>query len=466
VNRSLAVIALGLASITSQTANAYDVQLDAETVFRAYETRSPSTATSWMRRRFVQDIHLSVTQPLAEQRPDRRVPQLRTVVQLRLSQEVGDTCFTAREQCFDPSDARVASTYQALATDGLLDAMLAYAELTGGPLDVAARLGRQLWIDPAGLARVDGVSARIAPADWAALSAVAGEQVRATSVAGSSAFEPPGVIRLDLSPRESLLASYAAAPTRTWHLAAKLEVGDESIVRAQASVREVFDDDGIVTRRVGLSLRSSPVAAVHLSTLAVVDAIDPALVLGNVSAHWQPGDVSLRASADVMRPRFDLGSIWAYFPTATVEQGELGMSVELTDVSEVGGGLRGRRTEVSNAPDHDAGVHAFVGTAVNRFQVSGEGYVWLGDLGDLWGADARVTRALNESLQAELGVSVQRVNDPARVAFDGVTVSSFARTAWQFTQHTQAAVELTHAYNRFVAHRFTALASLQFGAWR
>jgi hypothetical protein len=463
---ALSVIALALAGITGPAARAYDVQLDAETMFRAYEARSPSTATTWTRRRFVQNLQLSVTQALADEPNDQVLPRLRTVVQLRLSQDVGDTCFVGRDRCFDPSDANAATTFQALATDGLLDAMLAYVDVTGLPLGVEARAGRQLWIDPVGFARVDGLTARIAPAEWISLSAVGGQQVRGTSVAGSSAFEPPGVIRLDLPPREATLASYASPPTDTWLLGAALELGDESIVRAQASVRDVSDDDGLVMRRVGLSMRSSPIDTLHLSTLAVLDAADPALVLGHAGAHWQLNDVALRASADLMRPRFDLGSIWAYFPTATVEQGELGASVKISESSEIGGGLRGRRTEMRTASDHDAGLHAFVATSVQRFQVSSDGYVWLGDLGDLWGADARVARALSDWVQTEMGVSVQRVNDPARIAFDGVSVSEWARAAWRFTAQTQASLELAHAYNRVVTHRFTALASLQIGAWR
>jgi hypothetical protein len=445
---------------------AYDVELDAETLFRAYEVRAPTSSTTWTRRRIVQDLELRLSEALALPRGDRPSPRLHAVVQLRLSQDAGDTCRDSGDRCFDASDARAASTYQALAVDGVLDAMLAYVDVTGMPGGFEARAGRQLWIDPVGFARIDGASARLAPTAWLAVSAVAGLQVRATSVAGTSAFEPPGVLRMDLSPREQLLATHVSPASRTGLFAGALEVGDESIVRGQASMREVIDQDGLVMRRVGLSLRSSPLPALHLSSLGVLDATDWALVQGHLSARWLIDPVALRATLEVMRPRFDLGSIWAYFPTAAVEQAELGASANVSERTHVGGGLRGRRTRMRGEDDHDAGAHLFATTRVGSIDMNADGYVWLGDLGDLWGVDASASRHVSAWLRTELGVSAQRVSDPAQLDFDGVSVAEWMRAVWQLTPRTQASLELSHAYNRRVRHRLALLASLQLGAWR
>ncbi len=447
-------------------ARAYDVELDAETLFRAYEVRSPASSTTWTRRRIVQDLELRLSEALAAEHDDRLTPRLRSVVQLRLSQDVGDTCMVSHDRCIDATDSRVASTYQALAVDGVLDAMLAYVDVVGLPGDLEARAGRQLWIDPVGFARVDGASARLSPLPWLSVSAVAGVQVRATSVAGTGAFEPPGVLRLDLSAREQLLSTHVSPPSRTGLFAGSIEVGDESIVRGQASLREVIDQDGLVMRRVGVALRSSPLPSFHVSSLGVLDATDWTLTQGHLTAHWQVEPVALRATLETMRPRFDLGSIWAYFPTAAVEQAEVGVSTKLSEQSHAGGGLRGRRTRMPGSDDHDAGAHFFGSTRAASIEMNADGYMWLGDLGDLWGVDASASRHLSAWLRAELGVSAQRVNDPAQLRFDGVSVAGWMRAIWQLTPRSQASFEFSHAYNLRVRHRFTLLASLQIGAWR
>lgn len=456
---------------TSGAAHAYDVQLQAETLFRAYEVRAPATSTSWERRRLIQEVDLRLTEPLAQEVPGKLTPRLRVVVQLRLSQEVGNTCFVGSERCVDAGDSRSASTYQALAQDGVLDAMLAYAEAVDLPAGVEVRAGRLLWFDPVGFARLDGVNASVAPASWLSFAAVAGVQVRATSVAGTSAFEPPGVLRLKLSEREALLASNVSPPSTTRVLGASLEVGEEQLVRGQVSLRDVQDEDGLVMRRVGLSLRSSPHPSLHLASHAVLDVADLALALGSVHAHWQQEALSIRSSLEVRRPRFDLGSIWAYFPTSTVEQLESGLSAKLSPHAEVGGGLRGRRTKHralndTFADDYDAGTFAFTSVRVIGVDLTADGYLWFGDLGDLGGLDVYATRRVGSSLEIQLGTSLQRVNDTASARYDGLSVSEWLRASWGITEHTRAVLELNHAYNGVVAQRFSALASLQVGVWR
>jgi hypothetical protein len=466
-------------------ARADDVRIESDSAFQAYEVRSPGTSVFQTRRRLVTTAGFGWAHALADEPDDTgRTPRLTATVRLRLTQEFGDTCLVARALCVRATDPRDLAAFQPLARDTWIDVPTAYAEATGLPLGLEVRLGRQLHHDVMGMLRADAVRVRVEPWDTVALEALAGMLVRDTSLGGSPAFEPIGAPRLDVNV-DPTRAPFIAAPITTPLVLAALELGRTPIVRARLAFREMRDlasadatgahvEGGVLARRASLSLASQPLDALRLEADGVLDLLDTGPLTHRVIAARTGVSVRVsdawRVAARVERqvPRFDPGSIWAYFVTAPIAEAQLDADWTANERLTFGAGLRGRRAELGgqDGEDVDLGTEGRARARFGPLGVGGSMFVWSGDLGPMAGVLLDGTLRVDRTLQLEARVSVWHFDDANRPDLYGTTVSEVVGARWQVGDATSALVELEHAASRVVGHRFRAVLALRVEAWR
>jgi len=449
---------------------AYDVEVNVDTLFRAYEVRSGVARTFWTRRRFSQRLSLRLVEALAAETrsSDRQVPRLQVHVDLRFDRELGDTCLVRdAARCFTVTDGDVRTRYEPLADDGGLSLPIAYSQVDGLPLNMQIRAGRQLLWDPIGLARADGLRLSAVPFGWLSTSVVTGMLVRQTSVGGRDAFVPAGVPRLDLPP-DVLNADRRVEPPASARLfAASAYLGSLELARVGGHYRDVRDHTGVLQREAAVSLASRPVALLRLDAHGVLDTRTAALVDGQAEAAVHTGPATTRIRLRRQVPRFDYGSIWAYFAIAPTWQASLGTDVQLGDPLAFGLELRGRRLEPDGAPrELDLGLLGRARLERRRLAADVVGFAWDGDLGATHGVDAGGSYRLLRRLVVRARASIYRIEGVSAGLTSALTFGQVLGAAFRIAEGARGSVDLSHSYSGPVGHRLSLLAWLNVEAWR
>ena len=148
---------------------------------------------------------------------DDPTPRIAASLRLRLDHDFGDDCLVAYDLCVDATNENDAGAYQPIATDTLVDAPEAWVEVRELPASARVRVGRHAVFAPEGILRLDGGTAIVAPTGWLEAATFGGALVRRTTLLGTGAFEPQGVLRLDLPDSvEPSRVPYVSEPTTTW----------------------------------------------------------------------------------------------------------------------------------------------------------------------------------------------------------------------------------------------------------
>ena len=468
----LSAVALGfLLASRAAAVRADDVRVSAETAIQIYEVRSPGAAAFLARRRLVQTLGLTYARVLGdveEERAGRRVPRLAANVSLRLDQELGEDCLVTRDLCYVATLPGDPAFYQPLAEDTAIDAPEVWVEASGLPLDSRVRAGRQLHFDTIGLVRLDGASARAEPTGWLAAEVYGGLLVRRTSIAGTDAFAPQGIARIELDDVDRDRVPFLEEPATTWLAGGLVEVGDPRVARVRAGFREVQDEDGLVARRASLSVASQPVDPLRVSAAGVLDVHSRRVVDAWAEVRVIPHEaVTVRASGERHVPVFDWGSIWAYFPLVPIDEARLGADVRISDDVIAGAAGRVRHAEIEPGTDEtDFGGEGHVGLEVVGTDVRLSGFAWDGDLGPLAAVMLDATRPLAWWVSADLRVSLWHFQDPVRGVLDGTSISEALGVRFRLSDPTTLRLELSHAHSPVVGHRFRALVLLSIEVWR
>jgi hypothetical protein len=445
----------------------YDVQVTMDTEFRAYEVRSPTSTMFWARRRLVDSLGLRVVQPLSKRDKMGTGPRVQAQLSLRLYQEFGETCLVADDICVEATDPSESGSYQPLARDGQIDAPLAYVEANDLPFSARISAGRQLYWDRIGFTRFDGAGAGIDPWTWLHVGAFGGALVTNNSIGGSSAFVPQGVPRLKLDRQERERAPFVEPPINTWLVGATAEVGSIDMIRVGLSVRQLWEHKRIVQQRAGVGATSRPVEPLYFQSDAIWDLADLALIDAQVSAELRLNrEIALRAEGQRHVPRFDQGTIWAYFEVAPVWEEKLGATWEVTSALEVGGAVCGRHTDFENKYEHDAGIEGNSSIHLGVTQLGFSGFAWTGDLGPVWGANLDGQRTLLSWFVINGRLSLWRIDNVLRSEIKGTSLSETVGIDLRITENTILSSEISHAYSRVVGNRFWVFALLHLGAWR
>lgn len=445
---------------------AYDVALDVDTSFQAYEVRSPAAGVFWARRRLVDTLDLRLVQALGEQKNPAAGPKFESQLQLRLFQEFGDTCFVADDVCFDATDVNERGVYQPLASDGRIDAPTAYIEVSRLFEKMSVRLGRQLHWDRTGFARVDGISVRSQTWRWLSVETIGGVLVRDTSFAGSNAFVPQSVPRLELNRDEQRRAPYIETPTTTYIVGASIDGGESRIVRAGVSYRSLLEDDGLASRLGGVGAMSQAFDPILLDTNAVFDLVDGTLVDAQAASQLELADTTWRLSLERHVPRFDWDTIWAYFAAVPIWQESLSASWRATSKFEVGTTLGSRHALIDDRTEHDVGLDGYCDLGLYGYHFDLSAFGWTGSLGPVWGGDLRADRRLLSWLLAEAHLSLWKVEHALRSGIEGVSISETVGAKIRVTENTFLLSELTHAHSDAIGHRFSFFAFLHTEVWR
>lgn len=463
----LCACVLAVCGVASE-ARAYDVHIESDTVFQAYEVRSPGTSAFMTRRRLLQTLGFTFANPLVDEpNRDGSQPTLSAAVRLRLEQDFGDTCLLARELCVRATNERDAGVYQPLAQTTLVDLPSAYVDVSGLPLGILVRAGRQLTWDSIGFARFDGAFARATPFDWLAVEGLAGVAVRNTSLGGSSAFEVPGVPRLDLGNVDPTRVPFVAPPSTMRVDGAALELGRSQWARGRVAYREMVDGEGVVLRRVGVGLASEPTSRLRLQLDGVWDVLDGKNIAAAAAVTYDFSFLRLLVRGERNVPRFDPGTIWAYFAVAPISEGQINVTVKPTERSEVGGAFRARYAELgAEGSDVDWGGEAHGMLRVGPTRMSLAGSIWGGSLGPTSSLLFDLTYAFNSFLSFEGRASLWYFDDPLRANIYGVSLAEMAGVRWKIGEATSVLVELDHATSRVTGQRFRMMMSLHVGAWR
>ncbi|MBN1654875.1 MAG: hypothetical protein JXA30_13985 [Deltaproteobacteria bacterium] len=440
--------------------------LDVDTSFQAYEVRSPAAGVFWARRRLVDSLALRFIQPLEERKNPALGPKLEAQLQLRLFQDFGDTCFVSEDLCVDATEVEQRGVYQPLARNSLIDAPTAYLEVSRLFEKLRVRLGRQLYWDRTGFARVDGIRVQSETWRWLTIDTLGGVLVRDTSVAGSSAFVPQGIPRLRLNSEQQSRAPFVEKPTTTYFIGANLDAGEIRILRAGVAYRSLLENDGSATRLVGAGAVSQVFDPVLLDVNAVMDLFDAALVESRASSQLELDATTWALSLQRHVPRFDWATIWAYFASAPVWEESFSLSWRATSKIEVGGSLGSRHARIDDQTDHDMGLdgHVSVGIGGYRFDLSAFG--WTGSLGPVWGGDLSGERRLLSWLNIEALLSLWSVEQSLRSEIQGISISETLSAKFRVTENTSFLSELTHAHSDEIGHRFSFYAFLHMEVWR
>jgi hypothetical protein len=446
--------------------SAWDVEVDSDTAFQAYEVRSPGTSAFMARRRLVQTLGVAFARRWDP--ADDRSPRLLGSVRLRLDEDFGDTCLVARDLCVRATNVDDGGAYQPLAEETRVDAPLAWIEVAELPLGAMVRAGRQLHADAIGFVRFDGGRARMEPWTWLAAEVLGGRVVRRTSIAGTAAFEPEGSLRLEIDPEEIDPARlpYLEEPAEAWIAGGAIEIGPRRWVRGRVAFREMQDADGVIARRGSVGLITLPTGGPRAGADAVVDLIDLTVVDALAWAELDVGPVTLRAGAERHVPRFDLGTIWGYFDLVPVDEARVGANVELGERVQVGADLRGRRAVIDEVEETDLIVDARARARVGALRLGASGFLGGGDLGPAAGLGIDASRRVHRLVELELRASVWHVDDPLREPIHGTSVAEALGARWTITDQTTVHAEIEHATSRVVGHRFRLLLQLSIEAWR
>jgi hypothetical protein len=468
----LAALALFLPAsrgLSTSRARALDVELDSEAAFQVYEVRTPGANAFLARRRLVSNLGLRVVEGFGELEPDGRRIRLSVALRLRLYHDFGDDCLIGRELCVRASDAREPGGWQPLAPSAIADLPMAWVAVDGLPLGVASRLGRQLEIDPIGLLRFDGIWVRVAPAAWIVADAYAGLMVRGTSLLGTPQFELPGLMRVDRGANtDPRVAPFTDPPATTWVIGAGVRGGPGPWLELGAVFRQAWEESGTVLRRLGLSASSEPASLLRLEAIGVLDLLDLALIDALAAVEVRGGIGTVRAAVERRVPRFDPGSVWAWFQAASIDQVRLGGTLRVGDDVEIGGALRGRRAALGGTQDEDfdAGVEATLAARIERVDASMSGFVWSGALGPVAGVSLDARRRIIREIAIGLHGSVWQFDDPLRPELYGTVVSESLDGIFNLTEQASIVVELQHAASRIVGHRFRGIVWLRVETWR
>jgi hypothetical protein len=448
---------------------ALDVEVDASTTFTAYEVRTPGAIAFLARRRLVANLGLRLVQPIGEPDRDGRLVRVSVAGRLRLDQSFGEDCLVGGAMCVAATNHHDLDAFQPLAADTRVDVPMLYAAVDGLPYGLSARLGRQMTFDAIGLARFDGVQVGFAPATFVSMEAQAGMLVRRTTLGGSAAFEPQGTYRMDLGDVDPRRVPWADPAQTTWLAGGSLRGGPGAYLMAGAILRQLWNDDGsIVARRLGLTLTSDLDARVRLEGVGVVDLLDGTLITAMAAAEAHGDDGSLRLSYERQVPRFDPGSIWAWFAVAPIDQVRLSGSHRFTPDLELGGALRGRRADMggNEREQYDAGVEGWMRSRIERLRVDASGFGWSGSLGPVAGVALDVSRPILPELALEAHVSLWHFDDDLHAGSYGTVVSESLVGVGTLTEQARIVVELTHAHSRVSGDRFRGLVSLLVETWR
>lgn len=463
----VARLALFVGLLGPAVARAYDVEVSSDTTFRAYEVQSSAARVAWTRRRLIQRLSLDLVQPVPREGHDRPWARLRTFVDLRFDQDFGDVCLVRdRDRCFVLTDAGVRAAYEPLIARRALSLPAVYVEADQLPFGTLVRAGRQTLWDPIGLARTDGVLARVTPVAWASVQASYGLLVRQASFGGRDSYVPDGVPRVDLDADERARTEVQGpAPARMLSLAGHF--GDVRWARVGLYYRNVRDRTGLIQREAAVGLTSALAAPLRLDTHGVFDARNGDLVDGQAetSLRLPAADLRLRLRRQV--PRFDYGSIWAFFVTAPQWQASLGADADLGSRVQVGGDLRARRMDADRARrEWDAGMQARLGWSTARLRLQLSGFGWGGDLGATWGARGLVDYSLRHFLDVFGELSAFRIEGISAGLDPATSVGIAGGVSLRIASQARGNLELSHAWSATVGHRVALLAHLQIGAWR
>lgn len=445
--------------------------LHADTRFVAYAVQSPRSPVALARRRLVQTAGFLQSLRLG----DLRAPwTVRVVLELRLDQELGDVCTRdGDERCLAETNVDSRRDFQALARITRLDLPEAYLELVPPELDARARIGRQILFDATGFLRLDGARLTASPHRWISVDAYGGIYAQEASFAGSDGYAIQGNLRFELpSELSEERAPFVLEPARTWVIGGAVSFGDARVLRVDAIAREARDEGGAVAmRRVGVVARSRPHESLGLRAQALWDPTDGTLVdaVGELEGHTRRGIV--RASARRSEPRFDLGSIWAFFDVVPTDVLTLGGLVRLGRAT-LAGAMHGRWTRFDDGPSEGSNDAVFdAGLELSLDLREGARFVGVG--GQLWAGSAGDTARVHLDLGRRVGPvdlyargSVWHFDHPWQEALHGTSVAGAVGTSAVITEQVRLRTELEWMHNRVAGHRVRALASLTLRVWR
>ncbi|MCB9708399.1 MAG: hypothetical protein H6714_06420 [Myxococcales bacterium] len=445
-------------------AHAFDVHLDSDTAFQSYEVRSPRGGAFLTRSRLLQNVAFRVVEPLSDDLKEG--PQLSTVVQLRLDHDFGESCLVGSSLCVVASDASAPGGYQPLFDPSVVDAPTAYVEIDAPAYRLRMRIGRQTLWDALEIRRMDGAHARMGMADWMAAEGYFGQMVRGNSVLGSETFAPEGRPRRDLDDIDPTLVAYLDNVGTTWMAGGALEVGEPRLMKMRLSMQELWEAPGAVSRRLGMAVSSQPVEGLNLSAMSGWDLLDGTWFRARGQAQLNLTGWGLQAELERRVPRFDWGSIWAFFEVAPIEEARLGGYWEQSPALRLSAAVRGRMSHLPESTDRDVGLEAGANVKAGRLRLDVHTFGWIGDMGPVSGAMLDVSHPLAHRFFVYVRSSVWYFDDPYRDVLEGVSLSEMLGTRWRITPQSSVVMELSHATNRVVGHRWRALAMLNIEAWR
>lgn len=441
-------------------ARAEDLHFESRTDFQAYEVAGPSVPALLSRRRLVQNLAFR----FSDQAGDESAVRWDVRARVRLDHEFGQSCLLARDYCLSSTSAGQPDDYLFLTEDARVDVPYASLGLTGLPGASELRLGRQLLTLAHRLRRIDGLAVATRPVSGLRFEAHAGFLPLAGGGLASDTFAPQGALS------DPQTESVGDRP-RLWSLGVSTQLDLPLGFSLQLGAEEVGEPAGSVERSVygGAGFTSDG------TTARALVVWDPSRELISdarawfFTPLWRRSSLKLFARAEGIyhHPRFDLGTIWAFFEVAPTTQVRVGSQLHWQDDFTLGATLMHRTTHFSDVDDQrDYGGEVEVGGTLEHILMSLTGFAWLGDLDHWRGLRLHMERPLATFVAIRAGASLWDLSDPSRQVLSGLTVAEYAGVAWSIAAGTRLSAELQHGYSDISGHRWRIMSSLSIEVWR
>ncbi len=472
-------------------ADSYELTSDTTTQF--YDVRTPTGVTVYTRRRLTTTLGLGAYDLLPRDGAHGRAPDLFVRARLRYDADV------AQQGGF--ADPRAVDEFVPGFAHGPFDLMYAYLEgrrfLKGC---LGFRAGRQYTIDPLGFWAFDGALVRVTTPYYIAAEALSGFEVRGGLPLSSGRWETSGAwrgSRADVDP--SLYPSFQPASIAPAFggslesigigpLHAKLtyrrvyNTGGSTLTQFANALDQarVYDGTRLSHERIGGTIDASLGDVIALRSGLVYDAYNAGVMQAHASADaFVTNSVTLSADYDYYRPAFDADSIWNFFGGEPMNYLGLRASVDLTKQVSVSSGAYGRLFSINEATTTTSSLPTWTAYTVappntRPFDGGGQlaanyrkstlsaglrGSLNMGDAGHRVGGDLYADQRIATRHIVSTRLSLYNWEDTVR-ARGTTSLAYLLGTGYEFSPKSRVMVELDHAMNSLVGHRFRFMVSL------
>lgn len=465
--RAAAWCALACGSTAPARAVAFDAEVRAETYAQAYQIRGPAGSPVISSRRVSQTISVGLVE-----RP--RDPHGVTVIfraRLRFDADFGEACDAVTNRCLDETNRTRPDQFVPIYGQRTMDLAYGYLDILNIGRAADVRLGRMFQTDALGFFVFDGARARVHIGPWMIAEALAGLETRAGFIASDGRFERDGLIRADRGAWDPSLTPYVLNRSLAPVVGFAAESPQAFPVYARLVYRRVWAAEGVAEEKIGATIDAPIIPTLRVYGDAAWSIPQQALTIANASLEWHRRGFRVALDYQRWRPSFDLASIWVAFWTDPTDMLQARTEIPLTRGLSLTANALVRRYALSesgpstNGPalpdEYNAGGGGSLVLRTPGYQASLRGTFEGGAVGLRAGFDAAAAWWVWADLvRLDARLSMWQVEDQLRPDRSGISFGGVVGASVRLGPIAELHTDIEDDINRFVGHRFRAMAIL------